>query len=432
VVATLGTTTYTEATTKGTTIGAVRRDADTTLVDTTNEIGPLQMDANGRLKVEVFSGESLPVTLASTTVTGTVAVTQSGTWNVTQTTASNLNAVVFGYDGATQRALTTDSNGELQVDVLTMPTVTVNAHAVTNSGTFVTQENGAALTALQLIDDTVIADNAGFTDGTTRVEMAGYVFDETAGTALTENDAAAARIDSKRSQVMVIEDATTRGRYTTVTAANALSTNIAQLAGNTLDSGNGTSSTGTLRVAIASDNTANTNPWLVGGNIAHDAVDSGNPNKVGGRAIAHGANPTAVAAADRTDWYFNRAGIPFVIGGHPNIVTIEAEYTTVQTNTAIITVSTGTKIVVTQIQATCDNANTVDVGLRVGFGTASTPTTTGVVLTHPGIASGSGVSRGDGNGILGSGADNEDLRVTSEVPTSGALRILVSYYTIES
>lgn len=64
----LGTDTYTEATSKGMTIGAVRRDADTTLVNTTNEFGPLQMDANGRLKVEAFSGETLPVSLASTTI----------------------------------------------------------------------------------------------------------------------------------------------------------------------------------------------------------------------------------------------------------------------------------------------------------------------------------------------------------------------------
>jgi len=60
-VATLGTTTYTETSTKGLIIGAVRRDADTTLVDTTNEVSPLQVDANGRLKVEAFSGETLPV-----------------------------------------------------------------------------------------------------------------------------------------------------------------------------------------------------------------------------------------------------------------------------------------------------------------------------------------------------------------------------------
>lgn len=80
-VTVLGTDTYTEATSKGLAIGAVRRDADTTLVNTTNEFGPLQMDANGRLKVEAFSGETLPVSLTSTTVTGTVAVTQSGTWD---------------------------------------------------------------------------------------------------------------------------------------------------------------------------------------------------------------------------------------------------------------------------------------------------------------------------------------------------------------
>lgn len=73
----LGTDTYVEATSRGLTIGAVRRDADTTLVNTTNEFGPLQMDANGRLKVEAFSGETLPIS-------GTVTVNAlpSGTNNI--------------------------------------------------------------------------------------------------------------------------------------------------------------------------------------------------------------------------------------------------------------------------------------------------------------------------------------------------------------
>ena len=57
-----------------------------------------------------------------------------------------------------------------------------------------------------------IVDNAAFTDGTTRLMPGGYIFDEVAGTALTENDAAAARIDSKRAQIYVQEDATTRGQ----------------------------------------------------------------------------------------------------------------------------------------------------------------------------------------------------------------------------
>lgn len=194
---------------------------------------------------------------------------------------------------------------------------------------------------------------------------------------------------------------------------------------NIQDGGNSITVDGT--VTVTPSGTQN-----IQGNVAHDAVDSGNPVKIGAIAIAHGTNPTAVAAADRTDVYANRAGIPFFIGGHPNIITLEAEYTAAQTNIAVVTVGAGAKIVVTCIAALLDNATTVDVGLRVGFGAATTPTTTGVVLTHPGIAPGSGYNRGSGSGILGVGADGEDLRITSQVATTGALRILVSYYTIES
>jgi len=82
--------------------------------------------------------------------------------------------------------------------------------AITNAGTFAVQ------------DSQVIADNAAFTDGTSKLFMGGFIFDEVAGTALTENDAAAARVDSKRAVVGVIEDATTRGQRAAVTAANAL------------------------------------------------------------------------------------------------------------------------------------------------------------------------------------------------------------------
>lgn len=66
-----------------------------------------------------------------------------------------------------------------------------------------------------------IVDNAPFTDGTTRIVPSGYVFDETAGTSLTENDVAAARVDSKRAQVFTIEDGTVRGQRQTITAAGA-------------------------------------------------------------------------------------------------------------------------------------------------------------------------------------------------------------------
>lgn len=66
-----------------------------------------------------------------------------------------------------------------------------------------------------------LVDNAAFTDGTSRVVPAGHIFDEVAGTALTENDVAASRVDSKRAQVIAIEDAVTRGQRLTVSAAGA-------------------------------------------------------------------------------------------------------------------------------------------------------------------------------------------------------------------
>jgi hypothetical protein len=142
-VATLGTTTYSEATTKGMIVGAVRRDADTTLVDTTNEVGPLQMDANGRLKVEAFSGETLPVSLAS-----------------------------------------------------------VPSHAVTNAGTFPVQVDGSALTALQLIDDPVLTDDAAFTPATSKVMMAGFEADEASIDSVDEGDAGAARMTLDRKVIV--------------------------------------------------------------------------------------------------------------------------------------------------------------------------------------------------------------------------------------
>jgi hypothetical protein len=175
----------------------------------------------------------------------------------------------------------------------------------------------------------------------------------------------------------------------------------------------------------------------VSGDVAHDSADAGEPVKIGYKAIAHGTNPTAVTANDRTNAYANRAGVPFVIGGHPNPLLVQLNITDAngaQTDTAIITVSTGAKIVVTHVAVTADHANTGDVGVRIGFGTANTPANDAakVLLSHPGIAPGSGVVIGNGGGILGVGADDEDLRITCEDPANGALDIVVGYYTIDS
>lgn len=150
------------------------------------------------------------------------------------------------------------------------------------------------------------------------------------------------------------------------------------------------------------------------------------------QAVAHGANPTAVAAGQYSVHYANRAGIPFMIGGHPNVQTVRANYAAAQTDTALATVATGLKIVCTRLTVTASKANTVNVAVVAGFGAVNTPTTTGVLLAHPGIDPGGGVNIGGGSGILGVGADGEDLRVTCSVPTGGSIDVAASFYSIES
>ena len=109
----------------------------------------------------IASGTVVPISDGggSITVDGTIAATQSGTWTVT------------GAGGS---------------------------FPVTNAGTFATQVDGAALTALQLIDDPVIVDDAAFTPATSKVMMAGFEADETGTDSVDEGDAGAARMTLDR------------------------------------------------------------------------------------------------------------------------------------------------------------------------------------------------------------------------------------------
>jgi hypothetical protein len=164
------------------------------------------------------------------------------------------------------------------------------------------------------------------------------------------------------------------------------------------------------------------------GNVAHDAADSGNPLKLGVRAFAHGAAPTAVAADERTDWLANRHGIPFVMGGHPKVERLTQKNTAAQTDQVLKTVAAGEKFVVTQISAFCDRANTVDVQVLIEFDDTSDVR----VFENPGIAAGMGAVEGDGSGILAIGGDGQDLLLTNEVPTTGSVTVHVSGYIVPS
>ena len=153
----LGTDTYTEATSSGMTIGAVRNDALDALAGTDNEFAPLQVNAVGALYTTIASSVALDVSAATVTVDGTgtfVVQTEIQTAAALTDTDSNpntgtvgsalmgfdrvntewtriaglvdgeadgaLNAgfLSFGSDGSNYFQLLTDATGALQVDIL--------------------------------------------------------------------------------------------------------------------------------------------------------------------------------------------------------------------------------------------------------------------------------------------------------------------------
>ena len=174
---------------------------------------------------------------------------------------------------------------------------------------------------------------------------------------------------------------------------------------------------------------------LISGDLAHDAADAGNPVKVGIRSASFGVKPTAVAHADRSNWYGNVDGIPFILGGHMAASSKEFAFTTAQNDQALWAASTTNKLVITKAEVTLDEAVTVGVGVRLGFGTntlsaSGTGGASGLVLSHPGLVPGGGITVGDGNGILGAGLNNEAIRFTCEVPTTGAVVVRVTCFEI--
>lgn len=183
----------------------------------------------------------------------------------------------------------------------------------------------------------------------------------------------------------------------------------------------------------------NTSGAFAQGDVAHDVGNAGNPVQMGGHAVAGGATPTPVAAADRVRWIFNQHGIPWVMGGHPNLITREFDFGAVaQTdlNLAAAVVAGDERIYVTRFEALCDNANTVAVAVRAGFGTANVPTASatgvsGMIASHPGIAAGSGIICGAGAGIIAVGGLGEEPRLTSGAATSGNLHVVISYYLVD-
>jgi len=204
-----------------------------------------------------------------------------------------------------------------------------------------------------------------------------------------------------------------------------------------------------LRVTMATDSTgqmtvdgtvtanAGTGTRTITGDVAHDTADSGSPLSMGYNAAEFAADPPQIDTdGDRVRGIATPQGIAWTLGGHPNIVSREYMTTGAQTNDAISdTVAAGSHVVVTECEVLASAAGTTNPAVRIGFGATAVPTepTTGnfvdgMVLSHPGLAAGSGVVRGNGSGVVAIGAAGAELRITCDAPTTGQLTVLVSYY----
>ena len=256
VVSTLGTTTYTETTTKGNIIGVVRNDTLAALANTDNEIAPLQVNATGALYVEVDSS-ALPAGAA------TAAAQLADGHNVTVDNAAGASAVNIQ-----------DGGNSITID----GTVTANLSATDN----------AVLDQIEL--NTSYGDNVG--NGTAAGSLRVTVASDTTGVLSVDDNGGSLTIDG------------------TVTASNTA------------------------------------------GDIAHDAADSGNPVKVGGKAVNFdGTAPgTAVAEADRVNFITDVYGRQLVETAHPNHFSASVDYATAQTNATVkAAAGAGLKLYITDI-----------------------------------------------------------------------------------
>ncbi len=176
---------------------------------------------------------------------------------------------------------------------------------------------------------------------------------------------------------------------------------------------------------------------VVNGTIAHDAPENGFPIPLGLNATEFAADPPQISTDnDRVRAIGTAQGIQWTLGGHPNIIRREYMTTDAETNNVIIaTVPPGSHIVITAISVVASASGSTTPQVRIGFGGASVPTepltgtsVIGMVLSHPGIAAGSGVVEGNGSGVIAVGGDGEELRITNDVPTGGQITVVVSYF----
>jgi hypothetical protein len=209
-----------------------------------------------------------------------------------------------------------DAGGSLTVDgtVAISGTVTVGSHAVTNAGTFAVQESGSALTALQLIDDSLgtagsaipsKVNVAGGTDGTNAralsvttagllniADGAGSITVDNAGTfavqatlqagsaliGRAQMDVGGTAVSTSNPVPMIPPDSTASGSITTQNLAPAGTATANSAVAITMPGGASTLAvqvTGTYTGALSAQGTVDGSTWVTMGGVPFLNVNTG-------------------------------------------------------------------------------------------------------------------------------------------------------------
>lgn len=220
---------------------AVRSDAGGAIAGTDGDYTPLQVNSAGELRI-TGGGGGTQYTEGDTdaTITGTAMLMEGATNALVPAQGTVADGLLVNLGSNNDVSLNAGTNNIGDVDVLSVPAplsttgggteatalrVTVasdstgvlsvddngGALTVDNAGTFAVQVDGSALTALQLIDNPVIVDDAAFTPATSSVMMAGFEADDTSTDSVDEGDAGAARMTLDRKLIVQPQPHTTGG-----------------------------------------------------------------------------------------------------------------------------------------------------------------------------------------------------------------------------
>ncbi len=245
------------------------------------------------------------------------------------------------------------SGTEMQVDVLTMPTTTVTATDldIRNlvAATDIVDLGGNALTSLQLLDDTVATlGTTTYTEAATKGNIMGAV----------RRDANTTLVDTTNEVAPLQVNATGELKVAQIQALPAGTNNIGDV--DILSIAAGDNNIGNVDIVSGTITTVTT---LTGGGVAHDGIDSGNPHKIGGKAVS--TAPTDVAANDRVDGWFDLKGRQIVAsksatGTQTTVASSATNVTLLAANTARLGATIyndSTAILYLRLQATATTSN---------------------------------------------------------------------------